>query len=182
MKNVRYCVVLFLIASSVLSYTQLTDSAVFPIEGGSKEVAQARFINDSVVNMSNENINVQVQFYKVLSTGLTQAKEDLKKYASYKQIIRTVNYVVAPKKAVKIYEVFLNANPLSDKSYWMPVRVTLSAPTELLSKSGEVQQKLSIHLDVGTYDLLDDVIKSKKYIVNTVNNELQVETEHVVKP
>ncbi len=182
MKNMRYFMILFLITSSVSLFAKIADPEDFSLEGGSKEVEQARFINDSVVNMSDQNILVQIQFHKVFNISLTQARADLKKYASYKQVSRVVNYVLAPKKAIKMYEIFLKSNPLSDKSYWMPVGVNISAPVELLSKSGEVQQKLSIHLDVGVYTIIDGVVQSKKYVVNMVNNELQVETENTLKP
>lgn len=169
MKIFRYSLILILIVSSISLNAQSVSS---------KEAAQ--FIDDTVMNMSNQDIVIQVQFFKVFNLN-PFSKNDLKKYVMQKQVVRSVNYVLAPKKAITVYREFLKANPSNDISYWLPSGMKITA-IEVDSVSVKTKKELSVKIDVRRNNVGDELVKSKKYIVNMLNdNELQVETENMLK-
>ncbi len=183
MKLLSYGVLFFMLVHGVVLQAKLVGPDEIPLKFTDQKKAQEKFMNDSVVNMSDQNITVQVQFHKIFNVAeFTLKKEDLKKYSTNKQVNKTVTYVLGPKKSLKMYEAFIKANQLNDKSYWLPSIFEIATQIQEPMANEVIKKQLTVMFDVKGLDMVDDVIESKKYSVNVLNNELQVEIENKVKP
>lgn len=127
------------------------------------------FINDSILNKSNNKIGVQVQFDKFLNMDRPRNQQDLIKHAAQTQVTQSVKYELEPNKEVNIYKEFLNSNPLKDNEYWVPSDLNISS------------NGLNIYMDLKAGNMGDGLIASKKYVLTVLNNGLKIETENKLK-
>jgi len=155
-----YLMLIVLVGSFVINGTMMA-------AGDTPE--HALFINDSILNKASKSIEVKVQFTKFFNLdGGGRSLADIKKYASKKRLQKAIKYSIEPGKESKIYESFIQANPLSD-GYWLPEDLTISA------------NGLSLYVNVARNDMTDDYIKSKKYSIDVSDDIIQAEIENTLK-
>ena len=158
------------------------------IAQNSNEVAaryNSKHSNDLVVNKTNKTIIVEIQCLKTNGGFLVngraadyRSQEDLKQLAHYNDVLRSAQFFIEPNKEVKFFDSFIKNNPVDKNTgYWVLVSCSVMEKNDFKSKP------LSLHLPlISSTDVLNDIIKARKYTLTILNDELQVEAQNTVIP